>query len=366
MDNQSSFVVNSPKPSRKINKKIIVAGIAFLAITVGGLLAGVTLVGTQQYNKSLASNCPGGSVGACTNICRSGCGGSDNPTQCVNGCPGACANICSGGSGYVCGNGRCDSPGESQSNCPQDCGSPATGAPSCAGALQSCESKACCSGYVCQGNTGSRVCQAVNNGSCNSGGARCGGSQGYIGFKCSSLTNGQCNSNAATFDSMSAASAYAGGCGQADQVWVGGPCNRQLCGDYSISSNSCTSTTQAPPATTPPTTPPATPIIVGGPLPITVLAQCFEVKVFNTDWTQIMISDLASKHAGDTVYFSVGGTATAGSFDKARFTVNGQLRAEVTALRPGTTEFYDVYTIPEGITTLTVAAQIHHISLGWN
>jgi hypothetical protein len=97
-----------------------------------------------------------------------------------------------------------------------------------------------------------------------------------------------------------------------------------------------------------------------------VLAQCFEVKVFNTDWSQIMITDLASKHAGDTVYFSVGGSATAGSFDKARFTINGQLRAEVTTKKPGSDEFYDIYTIPQGITTLTVAAQIHHTTLGWN
>jgi len=79
-----------------------------------------------------------------------------------------------------------------------------------------------------------------------------------------------------------------------------------------------------------------------------------------------MISDLSAKHARDTVYFAVGGTTTGGTFDMARFTINGQTRADVTAKRPGTNEFYDVYTIPEGITTLTVAAQIHHSSLGWN
>lgn len=394
MQEAQTFYVTPVKTKKSINRKVLFAGIAFLAMSIGGILAGIALVGTQQYNKSLASNCPGGSVSACTNICISGCGGSQNPTQCVNGCPGACANICSGGSGYVCGNGVCDAPGETTSNCPSDCHPPATNSPTCAGASQSCESRTCCSGYVCQGNAGSRICQQVQNGSCNSGGARCGGSQGYIGFHCSQLSGGQCNSNPQTFDSWNAATTYAAGCGQADEIWVGGPCNRQLCGNFSIFSSSCSSSQPAPGTTAPKT---ATPIPTKGTSPTlyprtphpsattaptapptttpapspsattnAIIAQCFAVKVFDTDWTQISLTDLVRKNAGDTVYFTVGGTTTGGSFDRARFTINSDLRPDVVTMRPGTDEFYDAYVIPEGLTTLNVQAQIHHTTLGWN
>lgn len=78
------------------------------------------------------------------------------------------------------------------------------------------------------------------------------------------------------------------------------------------------------------------------------------------------MQQLVTKHAGDMVYFTVGGTTTGGSFDMAHFTINGELRSDVTTKRPGTEEFYDAYTLPEGLTTLSVQAQIHHTTLGWN
>ena len=77
------------------------------------------------------------------------------------------------------------------------------------------------------------------------------------------------------------------------------------------------------------------------------------------------MSDLAVLAVGDTVRFAVGGTTTGGTFDKARFTINGTLRPEVTAQKPGSNEYFDEYTIPAGTTSFSVNAQIHHTSLGW-
>lgn len=93
-------------------------------------------------------------------------------------------------------------------------------------------------------------------------------------------------------------------------------------------------------------------------------AQCLDIKAFDTNW--VKITDLSILKAGDKVRFSVAGTATGGSFDKARFKINGVQRPEVTGKRPATEEYFDEYTIPEGITTFSIGAQIHHTTLGWS
>jgi len=112
-------------------------------------------------------------------------------------------------------------------------------AASCSVEGDSCEQTICCDGYVCRGTAGNRVCQQKQDGTCNSEGAQCGGVQGYVGFKCSRLSNGQCNDNPQMFNSFGEAAAYAGICGQVDEVWVGGPCNKNLCGDFAIFDSGC-------------------------------------------------------------------------------------------------------------------------------
>ncbi len=101
----------------------------------------------------------------------------------------------------------------------------------------------------------------------------------------------------------------------------------------------------------------------GTPPPIT--AQCLNVKAFNANFVQLTPTQLTQLKAGDKVRFTVGGQATGGSFQKARFTVNGTLRPEVTGKRPGTEEFFDEFTIPAGVTSFSISAQIFHSSLGW-
>jgi hypothetical protein len=92
--------------------------------------------------------------------------------------------------------------------------------------------------------------------------------------------------------------------------------------------------------------------------------QCLNVLAYDTNWTQI--TDLSTLKVGDIVRLVAKGSATEGTFDKARFTINNTLRPERTQKRPGTTdEFYDEYTIPTGATTLTIKAELHHSTLGW-
>jgi hypothetical protein len=97
----------------------------------------------------------------------------------------------------------------------------------------------------------------------------------------------------------------------------------------------------------------------------TASATCSEVKAYDTNWKLLSADDLKKLKSGTIVRFTVSGTATTGSFDKARFTINGTGRSEVTNKKLGSEEFYDEYTIPTGTTTFTITAQVHHNALGW-
>lgn len=122
-----------------------------------------------------------------------------------------------------------------------------------------------------------------------------------------------------------------------------------------------TRTPTATPTRTPTATPTSTPTITPAPV-----AQCLNVKAFDTNWNQLSAAQLAQLKPDDTVRFTVAGQASSGSFTKARFTINGTLRSEVTAKRPNTNEFYDEYTLPDnGTRTFSISAQIFHESLGW-
>lgn len=94
-------------------------------------------------------------------------------------------------------------------------------------------------------------------------------------------------------------------------------------------------------------------------------ARCVEIKAYDTNWNQLTATQLSRLKVGDKVRFTVRGSATKGTFDKARFTINGIQRPAVTAKKPNTEEFYDEYTIPTGETTFTINAQVHHKTLGW-
>jgi len=88
--------------------------------------------------------------------------------------------------------------------------------------------------------------------------------------------------------------------------------------------------------------------------------QCLNVKVYDTSWNQLDSDDLSTLEAGDVIRMTVTGTATNGTINKARFRVNSGTAVETTSLKPNTTnEYYYDYTIPSGVTSFTVQAELH-------
>lgn len=94
-------------------------------------------------------------------------------------------------------------------------------------------------------------------------------------------------------------------------------------------------------------------------------AVCQNVKAYDSVWTPLTSADLSALSTGTVVNFCVTGTTTSGTFDKAKFTINGTVQAETTAIRPSSTDFCQSYTIPVGVSVFNVSAQIHHATLGW-
>lgn len=97
----------------------------------------------------------------------------------------------------------------------------------------------------------------------------------------------------------------------------------------------------------------------------TVSAECSNVIAYDENWVALTPSALSQLEEGDVVRFAVFGTASEGTFDMARFSVNGAAAVEVTDLKPSSQEFYYEYTIPEDEDTFNVSAEIHHSELGW-
>lgn len=145
------------------------------------------------------------------------------------------------------------------------------------------------------------------------------------------------------------------------QIWleVGGPSPTPLPTETPMPSPT------TPPGTTPtntPTVPTNTPTPT---LPPDIVAECSTVTAYDTNWNSLSKAELADLNPGDTVYFTVYGTANNGSFDKARFYVNGSPIGESTNKKPGSEEFYIEYTIPDGVTSFSVKGEVHHTDLGW-
>ncbi len=99
--------------------------------------------------------------------------------------------------------------------------------------------------------------------------------------------------------------------------------------------------------------------------PPSITAQCQNIKAYSPTWALLTNAQLSVLTTGSQVNFCVAGVASAETFDRARLTINGVLQAETTTIRPSSTDFCQLYTIPAGTTTFNVTAQIHHLTLGW-
>jgi hypothetical protein len=96
-----------------------------------------------------------------------------------------------------------------------------------------------------------------------------------------------------------------------------------------------------------------------------IAASCSIVTAYDEDWTRLSAADLAALSEGNIIRFAISGTSSSGSFERARFSVNGAPAVEVTDIRPETGDFYYEYTIPAGIDNFNVGAEIFHSELGW-
>jgi len=119
------------------------------------------------------------------------------------------------------------------------------------------------------------------------------------------------------------------------------------------------------PTGTPTSTPTGTITITPTKPPTPPTAECSDVKAYNTSWVQLTQEQLNSLKPGSRVRFTVSGSASEGTFDKARFTINSSQKDPVSTKKPGTEEFYYEYVIPSGVNSFSVDAQVHHSTLGW-
>lgn len=94
-------------------------------------------------------------------------------------------------------------------------------------------------------------------------------------------------------------------------------------------------------------------------------SYCQTVKVYDSKWGILSTDQLSQLKTGDKVILAVKGQTSSGSFDKARFSINGQISAETAKRKADTGEFYMEYAIPEQVANFQIEGEIHHNSFGW-
>lgn len=196
-------------------------------------------------------------------------------------------------------------------------------------------------------NQGSGICSCMNSNGVNAGYGSCSGSSCDCGSN--QVKNNFCNTSGGV----------PAGATQADInercLFLSGQSAGSTCGTRGTAcsaefASDCSNWNQ--PEGTPPST-------------NSITAQCQNVKAYDEAWTLLTGIQLSQLGVGDSVNFCVTGSATGGSFNKARFTINGALQAETTTVRPSSTDFCQSYVIPAAVTSFNVSAQINHVTLGW-
>lgn len=333
----------SSSPKKKFGGGKIIATILGFLVLAGGIAGGVILTQQQQDIRERASSTDSGGLGGSTQ--DKGCK-SDN--EC--------------GAGKECRGGKCrDKPdgGLGSSSDSTGVGDTGTGAGTGDGAGlggnvdpdKTCTfDNECGTGGECQGGK----CVANDGGGLGSS-IDCGGASS--GQSCNSGNDCHCQGGDACTTKVCEPNIRIS-CEQQGRAW----CNNvqagtgktcclpgYVCGGTSETSGCVRSTN--PPGGTPP--------------PGSSTAQCQNVKAYSETWTLLAAADLSRLKAADKVNFCVAGSSTAGTFDKARFTINGVAQAETTTKRPSSSDFCQLYTIPAGTNSFSVSALIHHATLGW-
>ena len=221
----------------------------------------------------------------------------------------------------------------------------------------------CAGGTCCKASTTPKPTSTPNTSTCESHGGKCYSSDNLP--TCSNLVslsqyNSSCSSGRVCLK-----------CGGSASCIPDGQCmtSSTSCCNKSYSDTSCgysipvrcgtkpvspTSTATSKPTSVPSATPTPSSTV-----------QCLNIKAYDASWNSLSATNLQSLKTGDIVRFTVSGTATSGTFDKAKFTINSVSLGETTSKKPSSEEFYTEYTIPSGTTSFTINAQIHHTTKGW-
>jgi hypothetical protein len=418
-------VITASQPSKKYGggRGKFIATILGLILLVGGATAGFILVRQNQNigEKAGGTEC-GGIYGSCPGgfVCQAGNCVPTTATECDPGAQSGCVTDGCAGTKTCTSSSQWGSCVKNNSSCgsddptprPIDCGGVRPGDACTTGQDCHCQQGDVCSTKICepdqhdsciaQGRNWCDNMQAGDGKTCCAAGYVCstaanGGCVRPVtpppdGTVCQALyycniTNNTCQLTANPYNPTShiqCDGTRTNTCEQNLQIYVpntvtpGASCYTTLAACNSICAVRTASPTPTPtrspsptptrsPSPTPTRSPSPTPTRSPSPTPtIAPTAICYNIKAYDTNWTQLTNTQLAQLKPGNVVRFTVQGQASTGNFTKARFTINGTTRPEVTAKKSGTNEFYDEYTIPSnGTTNFTIGGEVYHESLGW-
>lgn len=349
--------ITTGSPKKKFGGGKIIATILGLFLLVGGIAGGVLL--TQQ-NQNLNERAGGTDY----QVDPTNCGSPGNQCGAGKGCVGgACVTVntqtdpkncgeagfqCA--SGATCVNGKCG--GSQYQTDPNNCGGPGNNC-----GTRSCVNGQCVSSTntTCSTNADCSSGQTCQNGQCS--GFNCTAPSAMVNGIC--VPPGNCQHHTGNCyvtndigandgnDGSSPGSYNCDGNGHWTTCAQGYTCSNEDCVPNATHTNPPGSN---PPATTPPTTP---------------TAQCQNIKAYSSTWTLLTDAQLSALTPSTVVNFCVLGSASEGTFDSAKFTINTVTQAETTTKRPTTNDFCQSYAIPAGVTSFNITAQIHHATLGW-
>ncbi len=367
----------SSTPKKKFGGGKIIATILGLFLLIGGIAGGVLL--TQQ-NQNLSEKASTDYHIACDQCLSHAQNGYQCTTECTdpNTIPGSCNTDAGCGAGQICTSGQCVTGSRTNGTC--------TGTPGqvCISSASYCQAGCTAGSGTCTdpansfcakitSTTGAPLCTA---------GQDCGPSS-TIGAQACNLPGTQTNSyccpvgkfiqNGACVNSGSGDNTS---CGRNIDVnapvCCSGACTGDIVCEPGVGSGrkECKTTVngvskwclmEANSSWCGGTPPPGG----GTPPPAGPSAQCQNVKAYSSTFTLLTSAQLSALAPNTAINFCVVGAATAGTFDKARFTINSVAQSETTTKRPSSQDFCQSYTVPTGVTQFNVSAQIHHATLGW-
>lgn len=336
-EEKTATPVASPIISSGHKKKFgggrIIATLLGILLLVGGVGAGLILTQQQQL---FAPKAAGGGCGGCPQgyhcVSQNGavfCSPNNNNKPVLTGpvtnsadC-GVGKHLCSCAAGSACTSqdctAYCNNP--NASNPPLNTAPPSTNTGTGGNGATCSTSAPCANGYICTSGT----CQPNTDGSCKTGdtGAPV-------------CCTGTCPSGKTVCEKGQ-------GSGRLECNIGGVHCT------IAVNSSSCAGQNTGTTTTT-----------------TTSSASCQGVTAYDSSWAALTSAQLSGLAVGTSVNYCVTGTATSGSFDKAKFTINGTAGGEITTKGQGAaaSAFCAASAIIAGANSVT--AQIHHATLGWS